>query len=505
MKAVNLYILTRNTNEETYTEYENVLSGRPEVQKVREHEFKSLIRLVQILRTKRVAIRELEGFYYSYVIKQIGKEFDLLKINKDDRVLNIELKSDSVSEEKMERQLKKNKYYLSHLAPTIQLFTFVEETESLYTLTEDGLKECEFKELLLALRDFEEFETGDIDRLFCPKDFLISPFNNPDKFIENRYFLTQQQEGIKKEIMEAAEAEDKMQLWGITGKAGTGKTLLLYDIAKTCSASGKCCIIHSGILCAGHLVLDEHYENIDIISAKDANSWDFGEYRFLFVDEAQRIYRLGLQKILAAAKQYQSFVLFSYDYFQTMSRAEQHRNIPEKLQQIEGFQERKLSDKIRSNEEMSSFIRNLMDLKDVARKKYHYEAIDILYAGSQDEAKRIIRYYRQEKDYVFIEYTKSRYVSNPIDGYHGDMNTHHVIGQEFDNVVLIMDKNFRYNEEGRLQGKRHPNPDYIFYKLFFQGVSRAREKLCLVVVDNPELFGKIVNIKYRSIEVKEEE
>ncbi len=500
MNAVNLYILTRNTNEEIYTEYENVLSGRQEVQKVREHEFKSLIRFVQILRTKRVAIRALEGFYFSYAIKQIGKEFDLLKICKDERVLNIELKSDSVSEEKMERQLKKNKYYLSHLAPKIQLFTFVEETESLYTLREDGIKECEFKELLCALREFEDFETGDIDKLFSPRDFLISPLSTPDKFIENRYFLTQQQESIEREIMEMAETQEDMQLWGITGKAGTGKTLLLYDMAKQCSQKGKCCIVHSGILCEGHLNLNKYYENIDIISAKSADSWNFENYRFVFVDEAQRIYPSDLKKILEAAKKYRIFVLFSYDYFQTMSRAEQHRNVPEKLKQIEGFQERKLSDKIRSNEEMASFIRNLLDLKDVARKRYRYDNIDIVYAASQEEAKRIIRYYRVEKEYVFIEYTKSKYVSHPIDGYQGDMNTHHAIGQEFDNVILIMDKNFRYNEEGRLQGKRHPNPDYIFYKLFFQGVSRAREKLCIVVVENQELFQNVVDIKYRSIE-----
>lgn len=48
--------------------------------------------------------------------------------------------------------------------------------------------------------------------------------------------------------------------------------------------------------------------------------------------------------------------------------------------------------------------------------------------------------------------------------------------------------------------REHPYSNYLFYKLFFQGVSRAREKLCIVVVDNPELFRKVLYIKYDVIQ-----
>lgn len=48
---------------------------------------------------------------------------------------------------------------------------------------------------------------------------------------------------------------------------------------------------------------------------------------------------------------------------------------------------------------------------------------------------------------------------------------------------------------GILQGKMHPNPNYIFYKLWFQGVSRAREKLCILVIGNEELFKKLLSVK----------
>ena len=50
--------------------------------------------------------------------------------------------------------------------------------------------------------------------------------------------------------------------------------------------------------------------------------------------------------------------------------------------------------------------------------------------------------------------------------------------------------------ERRIQGKEHPNPDLLFYKLLYQAISRAREKLCVFVVENYKLFSDILNIKF---------
>ena len=50
--------------------------------------------------------------------------------------------------------------------------------------------------------------------------------------------------------------------------------------------------------------------------------------------------------------------------------------------------------------------------------------------------------------------------------------------------------------ERRIQGKEHPNPDLLFYKLLYQAISRAREKLCVLVVENYKLFSDILNIKF---------
>ena len=85
-----------------------------------------------------------------------------------------------------------------------------------------------------------------------------------------------------------------------------------------------------------------------------------------------------------------------------------------------------------------------------------------------------------------------------IDAFAHEIDTHHVIGQEFDNVMIMMDENFKYSEEGKLMAKEHPNPNYLFYKLLYQGLSRARKKLCILVIDNYLLFSQILKIKNNS-------
>lgn len=519
MKAANLYLLTRNRDKNFYTQYENILSGRTEILKVKEHEFENLIHLVERLCEKGVTVDELEGFYYAYTIRQIGKEFDLLKIYDNCVVLNIEMKSQSVPEEKIEKQLLKNRYYLSSIAPTLHLFTFVDETGLLYTLEGEKLRLCELDELVRVVQDFDIFETGDIDGLFRAKDYLISPLNMPEKFVENRYFLTQQQEMIKKEIMSEIVQEKKSFYRGITGTSGTGKTLLLYDLAKSCTAYGRCCIIHNGMLSDGHALLNVLLDNIDIIDGhsilntgaemlklptsknRTQRIVDLEAYDFVFVDEAQRMSAEMLADIVESTGQFGIPCVFSYDYFQTLSKTEQRRNIPGKLMQLEGFQEYKLSGRIRSNEEMSSFIRTLLDLSDTAGKTYGYDAVDVAFAADMEEAANILRYYANVKNYTFIEYGRIAEQSEFLDICGGGFRTEDVIGQEFEQVVITLDDSFYYNEEGKLQGKNHPNPDYIYDRLFFQAVSRTREKLCIVVIGNVELFECIVSIKYRNIGV----
>ena len=446
-----------------------------------------------------VEIKDFENFFLSFTIEQIGKEFDLIKLDKDNLVLNIELKSEEVGVEAIQNQLEKNRYYLKHLAPDVRLYTFVETGKELYKYTSKGLQLVGVEDLKDTMQLFQESLGENLESLFQANSYLISPLNSHQKFMYGDYFLTNQQHDIKKKIVDLILLNDKEYVLGITGKAGTGKTLLLYDIIKEIAERGEnCCLIHSGILCDGHRILSAKWDNVTIFSAKELNGdgvENLKRYQFIFVDESQRIYSSTFEKIIKEVISESKTVIFAYDYAQSLSITEEERNIPAKLQKIDGFMEYTLSDKIRTSKEIASFTRTMMNLNNRARGYMDYSDIDVLFANNIEEAKRLINLY-DEKGYIFISYTQSMYYRNSIDLYPNNYDTHHVIGQEYDKVMIMMDKNFRYDKERRIQGKEHPNPDLLFYKLLYQAISRAREKLCVLIVENYKLFSDILNIKF---------
>lgn len=58
---------------------------------------------------------------------------------------------------------------------------------------------------------------------------------------------------------------------------------------------------------------------------------------------------------------------------------------------------------------------------------------------------------------------------------------------------MIMNDDFWYNENGKLQAMNHPNPDYIFTKLLYQGLTRAREEI-LLIITNENILEKVLGI-----------
>ena len=221
MNSLNLYILTRY-NGKRVSEVENIFSDRKEKLEIRDYEYKSLCSFVNLVMKENIEIELLDGFFFSYTIEYIGKEFDLLKIGKDRTVLNIELKSQMVEEEKIENQLIKNKYYLNPIADKLFLFTYVMETDEIFGLTKDDkLYKSDINSIIKVLLMIDEYVENDIERLFRAKDYLISPLNTPEIFLQGKYFLTQQQHNIKDAIINGIQENFGKEIYGITGTSGT--------------------------------------------------------------------------------------------------------------------------------------------------------------------------------------------------------------------------------------------------------------------------------------------
>lgn len=496
MKAINLYQLTRCIDSSNFSLFEKQLSRREEpLNKIRKDELETIDMLIRALLTLDANMQDFDNWFYSFSIPQISKEFDLLLLDVDRKAVNIEIKGCVTDVSKIERQLIQNRYYLSAAIDDINSYTFMRIDEShyqLYKYDNQGLHVSSIQDVLLAIRRMTTPITEGIENIFRPKDFLISPINTPNKFVNGNYFLTDQQTEIKKEICD--NFSTKKQLYGLCGAAGTGKSLLLYDLAKEFSIDGPVCVIHCGKIDSAHRTLSNMLNNVDIIAAKKATINVLANYKYVLVDETQRIYSQTIDDILQVYDTVpQAVYVFAYDYAQVLSRKEKERNNPEYLRNVVGFIEKKLSKRIRSNKEVFSFISSLMTLSKRPSSIDKYDNIDVVYANNSAEANCFISDY-QLKGYTFITLTPSNFATNSIDEFASNKNSHDVVGQEFDNVVVFLDDNFKYSEEGILQARKHPNPDYLFENLFFQNITRAKEKLAIVIIANQTLFDKIMTI-----------
>lgn len=491
MKPINLYAFFKAAflAEKELQVYEKLNSNRNNDIKIKNREIQTLDKLISII-SSDIDYKYWDGFYYSFFIPQISKEFDLLKLGSD-RILNIELKSDYTSYEKILNQLIRNQYYLSHLNKEIIEIVFVGSENKFYKLADCQLYEILACNVVQEIKSINEFYNDDIEPLFKPTQFLVSPINTPEKFISGKYFLTSHQEEIKNAILKSRKDKpNSFSCYHIVGGAGTGKTLLIYDLARQFAQTFKICVIHCAFLADGHSFLNSKLNNVTIISIKDLFNLNCDGYDGFIIDEAHRLDKEQLKWICDSARQLNKFLIFGMDAKQYLTRSEQRNNINEEICKLDGCEHYHLTNKIRTNKELADFIHLLRNIKDTVDTKC-FPNVKILYADTYEYANKLILVYK-EQGYKYISFTPSKYNRHNIDKLYKDENTHKVIGQEFDNVLMVINESFEYMEDGRLGAYDHPVHNYLFAQLLYQGLTRVREKLAIIVLNNKELFVKLL-------------
>lgn len=496
MKAINLKTLIdsyESLSKDTLTRYFSIygirLAEEGKNDGIKAREFDVIKSFVSQFDDKESRMSLLDNFYVGYKIPQIGKEFDLLRINKDS-VVNVELKSEA-NEEKILTQLRRNEYYLKFLDKRIVLFTYVQKTNTHYQLNGTGCLETTTFDILSNELLKENREIGNIDNLFNPSNYLVSPFNNTEKFIADEYFLTGQQEEIEAQIFKMLDSP-KFEVVALTGSAGTGKTLLTYDIAKKLRERGEeVLILHCGILNEGQKMLRDRY-GWSICYAGSINSLDFSKFNVIIVDESQRIWTWQFELLVGRAKEHNIKILFSYDEKQYLHDDERKRDIPNRVSAILTRKPIfRLTDKIRTNKEIASFIGCLFDRqKSLSNKKY--PNIDIYYCSTAGDVVALSKAL-SDKGWKVPKYTPGIYSEYPYEvyGVQGEDSAHSVIGQEFGKVVAVIDDTFKYNDSGQLIAS---NPYYSQRQMLYQILTRVRLKLSIIILNNEPMLERCLKI-----------
>lgn len=420
-RTLNLYALSRLKNDRMLSDYVCIMSGkRPNIKL---HEYKTLRGFTDLLYTNVGGIRELDGYNLSYVIPRIGKEFDLLRISQN-AVLNVELKAVNVGETEIKEQLERNIYYLRHLGKALHLFTYVLDENKLYTLGSNGeLREANISELTVAVTDTNDFYTYSPDTLFDPEDYIFSPTADPQRFLEHRYFLTQHQEYIEKRLLENFEKEKSPSFVCISGGNGSGKTLLIYDLAVKLAKFGSVCIISTTRNMDGINKFSAVVSELSVFSKEKLNDRDtLSKFKYIFIDDAHMLSKEKYISILEQARTNSQKCIFAIDSIQRMSYVKRTKELVDNIRSIEGLKLFELTDKINIDPEISAFINSFLDRNISLDINYNYENVQLFWTYTIDEAELISEYYQKQGYCRDTSYTRKGALVLLDDKYYYDTN-----------------------------------------------------------------------------------
>ena len=443
--------------------------------------------------------RIIDGCYLGFSIPRISKEFDCLWIG-ENTIVNVELKSRNIGAERMKKQLVNNRYYLGHLKRSINSFTFDSSTGNCYTLdSSEIIISSSVTEIAKALYKVHQeiLFNANIEDLFPPEQFLVSPFNSTEAFLKGHYFLTNQQQEIKKRILLFMDDPSAQCFCALTGGPGSGKTLLMYDIAKEIKASGKDVLIgHAGGLNEGQkAMIDEGWK---IRPTKSILSFDFSSGDIIewedadiyLIDEAQRCYNLDY--IIKGVTDKGKKCLLTFDGEQVMSIWEKKRDNNSKIKDLVGDFCFSLTSNIRTNAAVYEFVRALFDLSKSVNKPIG-DNVEISYCQNIGEAVTLLLILKS-KGFHVPKFTPRLHGVEEYEAWFpsGEQSAHEVIGQEFDYVTGLMSDKMMYDVNGKLIscGNYYYSEDRMLYQI----LTRARKKIHLVIVNNPIVLKRCLKL-----------
>ncbi len=502
MRSISIYTLTRKQSISSLSKLERQLSGREYFLKIREWELESMRALVSQLEMHMQKVCSLR-FFYSYQIPRLGKEFDLLQI-KEDQIINIELKSGIVSDESIRKQLIQNRYYLSVLGRSIQSYTYISSQNQLVRLTNhDHIVDADWNDLCMALQKESSDYQGNIDDLFQTELYLISPITEPARFLKKEYFLTSQQRDIQRQILKKLRTSQS-GYFCFTGLPGTGKTLLLYDIAMKLSRRQQVCMIHCGNAGKEWKILHERLQRIVFLSDNHlTENIPLENYSAVLVDEAHLLSAEKLQILIKQAEGHFP-IIFSSDSEDAICPDELGTNMIELIENLPEIYMFHLTNRIRTNAELSSFIQNMMHLTDRKTSK-PYPHVSVVYTNNKNETDALLADYisqgYQYKPSIYSSTNKTadnkttigtKVIESEISENRTADEIEITAVRDIKRLVIVLDERYYYDKNRYLRSKSSNKENWSDVRYLFHQLNQAKEELSIIIRENVSVYESLL-------------
>lgn len=486
-KVINLYTYMEvYKDDEVFENYKYINN----IESMQEQEYADVNEIAShifnnIERQAGVETKKLSGYYLDKKV-EIGfrEQFDLLRFS-NDSILNIELKSERIPDEEIKDQLIRHKFVLGCVdtEKEIYTFTYVSETKELFTISNESLTKVTI-DILCNLISLDYLENNLLDDLDADS-LIVSPYSDIKRFIDHRYFLNSEQKKIVQDILSTAK---KVSM--IKGGAGTGKTLVLFDLAdKLTKLGSKVLLIFCSIL-ENPIEIDNQVD-FKFIHIKQLQSLTIENFDYILLDESQRLYEENYNRVIESPAK----LIFCVDKAQTLKYEENSLNVEQKLENIVGVQKFDLKEKVRTDESLSTFILKLFEKDRNGLQPIEFPKVNAVYFDSVIRARYFIEVMERDENYESIEVasykTKAtgttyneKIKSDSKDGFT-------VIGREYENVIIPIDDRTIYIENKlvfRPTGFYYP---YLGTNGIFQAITRVKKHLLFVVIKNKEIYTEI--------------
>ncbi|WP_288958532.1 AAA family ATPase, partial [uncultured Leuconostoc sp.] len=185
-------------------------------------------------------------------------------VNAEGHMINIELKSDVHYDlEKIRKQLRNNRYYLSQASQHVGLFTYNSDLDRIYYLTaQDTLAVIDLQDdswrtsaFFQALIGFQSVAVADLDDVLRVADYLVSPFTQLATFLKGQYLLMQPQQQLQADLL----AITAPGIYAVKAATSVGQTLMIYDTVRNLREHGQVLLVHIGALKSAQATLRRQY------------------------------------------------------------------------------------------------------------------------------------------------------------------------------------------------------------------------------------------------------
>ena len=478
---------------------------------VREREFLQLLNLVNHFINYSLRIPAFENIFFGFKIdKIVCGDFDFIKVN-EKNVVNIEFKDITNAknqdietyEKKLLEQLETRKKILSVFKREVVSIGFIQNKNNLFFYKLENNKLCSIEPIQVLKYLTSSKTDNSISNLsdYLNKETLnISPVNQGSLFLNNVYELTNQQQNIIDEIKKL-----KSTFYLVKGKAGTGKSLVAFELAEYFSNNGKKTILFF-LSPNSNLYREFNSKKFKILTLgmyNDENrSVNSGfdkvyneDFDLLIIDEAQRLREDQVNELEKVIKKGNRYCIFLLDSEQNLVSDNEGKLITNKITKLVNKEHQfGLTELLRFNKHIEAFIRKLFKMEDI--KGNPNEAnIDIININDYSEAHKYVEYLRENYSYTLLKPLQTGSITK---NYNYDDHGYNAIGKEFENIIIILDERYFYDSQNGLQVSKEKNEykgSHNLLKLNYEILTRVKNKLIILIVGNNELYENMINIK----------